>query len=73
MENIWGAHLTFMQLISKYNKRISFVLLDVYSIYAWDILLNDKKCKTTNKAFHTILKDLESKLKKMWVDKASKF
>ena len=35
--------------------------------------MNDKKCKLTNKAFQTILEDLEGKLYKMWVDKASKF
>ena len=35
-ENIWGAHLAYMQLISKFNKAIFSLLyvIDIYSKYA---------------------------------------
>ena len=44
-DNIWGAGLTDMQLISKFNKRIRFLLcaIDIFSKYAWVIPLKDKK------------------------------
>ena len=44
-DNIWGADLADMQLISKFNKRISFLLcvIDIFSKYAWVIPLKDKK------------------------------
>ena len=37
--NIWGADLTGMQLISKFNKGIRFLLsvIDIFSKYAWVI------------------------------------
>ena len=36
IENIWGADLANMQLISKFNKGISFLLcvVDIFSKYA---------------------------------------
>ena len=39
--NIWGAHLTDMQLISKFSKgfRFSLCVIDIYSKYAWVIPL----------------------------------
>ena len=35
-DNIWGAHLADMQLLSKYNKGIRFLLcvIDIFSKYA---------------------------------------
>ena len=41
-DNIWSVD---MQLISKYNKRISYILcgIDPFSKYAWVVLLNVKK------------------------------
>ena len=41
-DNIWGAD---MQLISKYNKGIKFVLcvIDTFTKYAWVVPLKDKK------------------------------
>ena len=40
------AHLTDMQLISKFNKGLRFLLffIDVFSKYAWAVPLKDKKC-----------------------------
>ena len=44
-DNIWGADLADMQLISKFNKVIPFLLcvIDIFSKYAWVISLKDKK------------------------------
>ena len=37
IDNIWSADLADMQLISKFNKRLRFLLciIDIYSKYAW--------------------------------------
>ena len=45
IDNIWGADLSDMQLICKFNKEIHFLLcvIDIYSKYAWVIPLKDKK------------------------------
>ena len=42
--NIWGADLVDLQLISKFNKRIHFLLcfIDLFSEYAYVIPLKDK-------------------------------
>ena len=44
-DNIWGADLAGMQLISKFNKGFTFLLcvIDIFSKYAWDVPLKDKK------------------------------
>ena len=44
-DNIWGADLADMQLISRYNKGIRFLLcvIDIFSKYAWVVPLKDKK------------------------------
>ena len=42
-DNIWGADLTDMQLISKFNKEIRFLLcvIDIFSKYVCVIPLKD--------------------------------
>ena len=44
MDNVWGADLADMQLISKFNKGICFLLcvIGIYSKYALVIPLEDK-------------------------------
>ena len=44
-DNIWDVDLADMQLISKFNKEIRFLLcvIDVYSKYEWFVPLRDKK------------------------------
>ena len=44
-EDIWGVDLTDMQLISKYNKGIRYLLcaIDLFSKYAFVIPLKEKK------------------------------
>ena len=43
-DNIWGADLTDMQLIRKFNKGFRFLLcvIDISSKYAWVVPLKDK-------------------------------
>ena len=76
-DNIWGVDLADMQLLSKYNKGIRFLLcvIDIFSKYAWAVPLKDKKCISIVKAFQIILKQSNSKRKpnKIWVDKGSEF
>ena len=44
-DNIWGADLADLQLISKFNKGFRFLLcfIDIFSKYAWVVPLKDKK------------------------------
>ena len=57
-DNILGADLADMQLLSKYNKGIRFLLcvIDIFSKYAWVVPLKDKKGISIVKAFQNILK-----------------
>ena len=52
-DNIWGADLADMQLLSKFNKGIRFLLcvIDICSKYGWVIPLKYKKCITRTNAF----------------------
>ena len=63
-----------MQLISKFNKGICFLLcvIDTFSKYAWFILIKDEKGIVTN-AFQKTLDESNPKSNKIWVDKSSKF
>ena len=67
--------LADMQLLSKYNKGIRFLLrvIDIFSKYAWVVILKDKKCISIVKAFQIILKQSNRKPNKIWVDKGSEF
>ena len=64
-ENISGVYLADMQLLSKYNKGIRFLLcvIDIFSKYAWVVV----------KAFQIILKRSNRKPNKIWADKGSEF
>ena len=44
-DNVWGVDLADMQLISKYNKGIRYLLcaLDLFNTYAFVVPLKDKK------------------------------
>ena len=46
-DNIWGVDLADMQLISKYNKGIRYLLcaIDLFSKYAWVVPLKDNVVK----------------------------
>ena len=60
-----------MQLLSKYNKGIRFLLclIDIFIKYAWVVPLKDKKGISIVKTFQIILKQSN----KIWIDKGSEF
>ena len=74
-DNIWGADLADMQLLSRYNKGIRFLLsvIHILSKYAWVVPLKDKKCISIVAAFQSILKQSNRKPNKIRVDKGSEF
>ena len=74
-DNIWGADLADMQLISKFNKRFRFFLcfVDIFSKYDWVAPVKGKKGVSIVDAFQKILHDSNRKPNKIWVDKGSKF
>ena len=74
-DNIWGADLADMQLLSKFNKRFRFLLcvIDIFSKCAWVIPLKDEKGVSIVNAFQKILKKSNRKPNKILVDKGSKF
>ena len=71
IDNIWGADLADMQLISKFNNGFRFFLciIDIYSRYAWVNTLKDKKGIIISNAFQNILDESKRKLNKIWVGK----
>ena len=73
--NIWGADLADMQLISKHNKEIRYILcvIDLFSKYAWVVPLKDKKGVSIVNAFQKILDSLKRKPNNIWVDQRSEF
>ena len=60
-----GVDLADMQLLSKYNKGIRFLLcaIDIFSKYAWVVPLKDKKGISVVKAFQIILKQSNRRVK----------
>ena len=64
-----------MQLISKCNKGIRYLLcaIDLFSKYAFVVSLKDSKGTTIANAFQKILNNSKRKPKKMWVDQGSEF
>ena len=69
ISNIWGTDLADVELISKCYKTFRFLLcvIDIFTKYAWDIPLKDKKRVTITNAFQNC------KLNKIWVAKSSEF
>ena len=59
-----------MQLISKFNKGIKFLLcvIDIFSKYPWVVPLQDKKGVTIVNTFQKILDSSKRKPNKIWVD-----
>ena len=63
-----------MQLLSKYNKRIKYLLcaIDLFSKYSWVIPLKDKRQISIVNAFRKIISE-GRKPNKTWVDQGSEF
>ena len=74
-DNIWGADLADMQLLSKFNKGIKYLLcvIDLFSKYAFVVPLKDKKGISIVNAFQSVLNKSKRKPNKIWVDKGSEF
>ena len=74
-DNIWGANLADIQLISKSSKGFRFLLyvINIYSKYAWVVPLKDKKGVSIVDAFQKILKKSNRRPRKILVDKGSEF
>ena len=74
-DNIWGADLADMQLISRCNKGIRFLLcvIDIFNKYACVVPLKDKNGASIVVAFQSILQQSHRKPNKIWVDKGSEF
>ena len=72
-DNIWGADLADLKLISKFNKGFRFLLcvIDIFSKYAWAVPSKDKKGVGIADAFQKILKESDRKPNKIYVDKGS--
>ena len=74
-DNIWGVDLADMQLLSKFNKGIRFLLcvIDFFSKYAFAVPLKNKKGVSIVNAFQSILDKSGRKPNKIWVDQGSEF
>ena len=75
IDNIWGADLATMQLLSKFNEIFRFLLcvIDIYRKYASAIPLKDKKGIMITSPFLEILVKSNRKPNTVWVDKGSEF
>ena len=63
-----------MQLLSKYNKGIKYLLcaIDLFSKYAWVIPIKYKEGASTVNSFKKIISE-RRKPNKIWIDQASEF
>ena len=75
IDNIWGAILTDMQLISNFEKGFRFLLCvtDIFSKYAWIIPLKNKKGIIITNSFQKVLKESNRKRKNYGLIKAANF
>ena len=64
-----------MQLISKYNKGVRFLLcaIDIFSKYDWVVPLKDKNGVSIVTVFQSISKQSNRKPNKIWVERGSEF
>ena len=66
MDNIWGADLAIMQLISEFDKRIRFLLcdVDIFIKYAWVIPFKYEKVTAITNPFQKLFDKSNCKLNK---------
>ena len=75
-DNIWGVDLADMQSLSRKNKGIKYLLcaIDLYSKYAFDIPLKDKKGISIVNGFNKVIKQSNRRNpNKIWADQGSEF
>ena len=74
MDNIWDSDLANIELISKFNIEIRFLLcfINIFIKYAWAITLKCKRGITITNFFQKNLDASNGKPNKTWVDKRSK-
>ena len=74
-DNISRVDLADMQLLSKFNKRIKYLLcvIDLFGKYAFVVPLKNKKGVSIVNAFQSILDKSGRKPNKIWVDQGSEF
>ena len=74
-KDVWGVDLADMQLISKHNKGLKYLLsvIDLFSKYSWIVPLKGKKSATITNAFQNILDSSKRKPNKILVDQGSGF
>ena len=73
INNIWRTDLADMQLISKFNEEIAFIIIIIFSKYTRVISLKDEKSITITNAFEKNLKESNRKPNKIWMNKAIEF
>ena len=74
-DNVWGADLADIQLISKFNEGFRFLLcvIDIFSKYAWVVPLKDKKVLVLLMLFKKYRKNLIKNLIKYGLIKEMNF
>ena len=74
-DNIWGVDLADMQLLSRKNKSIKYLLcvIDLFSKYAFVVPLKDKKGASVANGFEKIVNESGRQPNKIWVDQGSEF
>ena len=75
MDNIWGADLADIQLLSNFNRLFHFLLcvIDFFSRYVWVVALRDKKVVTIIDTFQEFLNEFRHNTNKVEADKGSEF
>ena len=74
-DKFWGVDLADMQLLSRQNKGIKYLLcaIDLFSKYAFVVPLKDKLGASIVKWFEKIVNDSNRRPNKIWVDQGSEF
>ena len=74
-DNIWGVDLSDMQLFSKYNKGIKYLLcvIDLLGKYSWVVPLKYKRRVGIINAFQSVLNSSTRKPNKIWINQGSEF
>ena len=74
-KDVWGVDLADMQLISKHNKGLKYLLsvIDLFSKYSRIVPLKGKKGAIITNAFQNILDSSKRKPNKILVDQGSGF